>query len=228
MKISLLSQKGGVGKTTLSIHLCHALSLKGFNPILIDSDPQGSSLDWSLRRQGERLFPVVALDRPIIHKELPSLMKSYDFAVIDGAPRLSSLTRSAIMVSDLIVIPVQPSPLDVWAIHEVTELIKEIPEDILNKNLKTVFLVSRKIVNTAIARDFLEVLAAYDIPILNSQIAQRVVFTESLASGSTVLEVAPFTQAANEIRQLCKEILTYGDKESTNHDQSIGGDEKST
>lgn len=220
MKISILSQKGGVGKTTLSINLCHALSVKGFNPILIDSDPQGSSLDWSLARQGERLFPVVAIDRPIIHKELPNLMKGYDFAVIDGAPRLSSLTRSAIMASDMIIIPVQPSPLDVWAIHEVTELIKEIPEDILNKNLKTVFLVSRKIVNTAIARDFLEVLATYDIPILKSQVAQRIVFAESLASGSTVLETAPFSQAAKEIRQLCKEILTYGEKD-TNNNQPI-------
>lgn len=225
MKISILSQKGGVGKTTLSIHLCHALSLKGFNPILIDSDPQGSSLDWSLAREGERLFPVVALDRPIIHKELPHLMRGYDFAVIDGAPRLSSLTRSAIMASDLIVVPVQPSPLDVWAIHEVTELIKEIPEDILNKNLKTVFLVSRKIVNTAIARDFLEVLATYNIPILNSQIAQRIVFAESLASGSTVLEAAPFSQASKEIRQLCKEILTYAE-ENTNHNQPISDEAK--
>lgn len=216
----MLSQKGGVGKTTLSIHLCHALSLKGFNPMLIDSDPQGSSLDWSLARQGERLFPVVGIDRPVIHKELPGLMRGYDFAVIDGAPRLSALTRSAIMASDLIIIPVQPSPLDVWAIHEVVELIKEIPEDILNKNLKTVFLVSRKIVNTAIARDFLEVLATYDIPILKSQIAQRIVFAESLASGSTVLEIAPFSQAAKEIRQLCKEILTYAQKD-TNHNQSI-------
>ena len=218
MKISMLSQKGGVGKTTLSIHLCHALSLKGFNPILIDSDPQGSSLDWSLARQGERLFPVVALDRPIIHKELPHLMRGYDFAVIDGAPRLSDLTRSAIMASDLIVIPVQPSPLDVWAIHEVITLISE--AQVYNDKLKAVFLVSRKIVNTAIARDFLEVLVTYNIPILNSQIAQRIVFAESLASGSTVLEAAPFSQASKEIRQLCKEILTYAE-ENTNHNQSV-------
>jgi chromosome partitioning protein len=223
MKISILSQKGGVGKTTLSIHLCHALSLKGFNPILIDSDPQGSSLDWSLARQGERLFPVVALDRPIIHKELPRLMRGYEFAVVDGAPRLSDLTRSAIMASDLIVIPVQPSPLDVWAIHEVVTLIEE--ARVYNDSLKAVFLVSRKIVNTAIARDFLEVLDTYNIPILESQIAQRVVFAESLASGSTVLEIAPFSQAAKEIRQLCKEILIYA-KENINHDQSISNKEQ--
>ena len=127
------------------------------------------------------------------------------------------------MASDLIIIPVQPSPLDVWAIHEVVELIKEIPEDILDKNLKTVFLVSRKIVNTAIARDFLEVLATYDIPILNSQIAQRIVFAESLASGSTVLEAAPFSQASKEIRQLCKEVLAYGEKD-TNNNQPISGE----
>jgi chromosome partitioning protein len=214
MKIAILNQKGGSGKTTVSIHLSHALKLKGYRVLLVDTDPQGSSRDWAAARNGEAPFSVMALDRPIIHKELPKLAQGYEYVLIDGAPRVSDLTRSAIMAVDFVLIPIQPSPLDIWAVHEVVELIQE--ATIYKPDLSAAFLVNRKVVNSSIAREVSEVLQQYPFPVLNAQISQRVVFAECLNSGSTVLETAPKSAAADEVRAVCEEILASV-KEPTNH-----------
>ncbi|AFZ57625.1 AAA family ATPase [Anabaena cylindrica FACHB-243] len=214
MKIAILNQKGGSGKTTVSIHLSHALKLKGYRVLLVDTDPQGSSRDWAAARNEEAPFSVMALDRPIIHKELPKLAQGYEYVLIDGAPRVSDLTRSAIMAVDFVLIPIQPSPLDIWAVHEVVELIQE--ATIYKPDLSAAFLVNRKVVNSSIAREVSEVLQQYPFPVLNAQISQRVVFAECLNSGSTVLETAPKSAAADEVRAVCEEILAFV-KEPTNH-----------
>ena len=113
MIISVLNQKGGVGKTTLAIHISHALVLKGYSVLLVDADPQGSARDWAAARSDKPPFPVVGLDRPTIHRDLPALVKDFDHVVIDGPPRVSDLARSAIIAADLVVIPIQPSPYDI-------------------------------------------------------------------------------------------------------------------
>lgn len=203
--ISVLNQKGGSGKTTLSLHLAHALTLKGFKVLLVDADPQGSARDWAAARKGDSLFNVIGIDRPIIHKELPKLAEGFDYVVVDGAPRVSDLTRSAIMAADLVLIPIQPSPLDIWAAHEVVDLIKEAA--IYKADLSAAFVVNRKITNTAIAREVNEVLKEYPIPVLDAVISQRVGFAESLNIGSTVLETAPTSAAAQEVMALVDEIM---------------------
>ena len=205
MKIAILNQKGGSGKTTVSLHLAHALALKDFKVLLVDADPQGSARDWAAARSQEGPFNVVGLDRPILHKELPQLSQGYDYTIIDGAPRVTDLTRSAILASDLVIIPIQPSPLDIWAAHEVVELITE--ATMYKPNLSAAFLINRKIVNTAIARDVKDVLQDYAIPVLEATISQRVAFAECLNIGSTVLESAPKGTAALEIRAVVAEIL---------------------
>jgi chromosome partitioning protein len=101
------------------------LALKGASVLLIDADPQGSARDWAAARDGEPPFAVVGLDRPTIHRDLPAIAKNYDHVLIDGAPRVTELARSAILAADIIVVPVQPSPYDVWAAQEVVNLIKE-------------------------------------------------------------------------------------------------------
>jgi chromosome partitioning protein len=108
MIIGVLNQKGGVGKTTLSVNIAAALALSGKRTLLIDADPQGSALDWQSIRQGDTLFPVVGMAKPTLHKDVPELTSGYDHAIIDGPPRVNELARSAIMASDLV--PVQPSP----------------------------------------------------------------------------------------------------------------------
>ncbi len=105
MIIGVLNQKGGVGKTTLSVNIAAALAKRGARVLLIDADPQGSSLDWSAAREGEPLFSVVGLPRASIHKEISQVGQGYDHIIIDGPPRVTDLARSAIMASDLVLIP---------------------------------------------------------------------------------------------------------------------------
>lgn len=205
MIISVQNQKGGVGKTTLAIHISHALNLKGANVLLIDADPQGSARDWAAAREGQPPFAVVGLDRPTIHRDLPAIAKNYDHVVIDGPPRVTELARSAIGAADLVIVPVQPSPYDVWAAQEIINLIKE--ASVFKEKLKSVFVINRKIVNTAIGRDVLEALAGYELPVVRSQICQRVSFAECAATGQTVLETDPNGQASKEIKSLVEELL---------------------
>ena len=208
MIISVQNQKGGVGKTTLAVHISHALSEKGSSVLLVDADPQGSARDWAAARDGSPPFTVVGLDRPTIHRDLPEMAKNYDHVVIDGPPRVSELARSAIAAADIVIIPVQPSPYDVWAAQEVIDLIKE--ATVFKENLISVFAINRKIVNTAIGRDVVEALYGFGMQVLKAQVCQRVPFAESAATGRTVLESDPKGQAAKEITALTNELLEVG------------------
>ena len=207
MIVGVLNQKGGVGKTTLSVNLAACLARTGARVLLIDADPQGSALDWAAARQGDPLFSVVGFPRATIHKEIAQLGQGYDHIIIDGPPRVTDLARSAIMASDIVVIPVQPSPYDIWAAEEVVKLITE--ARVYKENIKSVFVVNRKITNTAIGRDVREALAAYPIHVLNASIAQRVVFAEAAAQGQAIFEIEPTGPAVAEMEAVAAELLEY-------------------
>jgi chromosome partitioning protein len=211
--LSFLSQKGGVGKTTLSLNLAGLYAVGGARTLLIDADPQASSISWSSIRTKEPLFSVVGMARGNLHKELPDLRRQYDVVIIDGAPRVNEIARSAIIASDLVLIPVQPSPVDIWASQETVQLVNEART--FRESLKAAFVINRKIVNTAIGRDVRDELSDFGYPVLKTHITQRVAFAESLARGLTVFEDQPHSAAAQEMEWLKEEAAAFAELEAT-------------
>jgi chromosome partitioning protein len=115
------------------------------------------------------------------------------------------VARSAIMASDLILIPVQPSPYDVWAAKDIVDMIGEATA--YKPGLKSAFVINRKIVNTALGRDVVEALSEYPVPVLKTSICQRIALAESAAQGQTVFETTPDKAAAKELRSLVGEVM---------------------
>ncbi|MGH7240042.1 MAG: ParA family partition ATPase [Candidatus Saccharimonadales bacterium] len=218
MILALLNQKGGVGKTTLAVHITAALALKGRSVLLVDADPQGSALDWAATRQADPLFSVVGLPKNNLHKEIPAHAAKYEDVIIDGPPRVNELARAAILASDMVLIPVQPSPYDVWAAKDIVDLLREAA--VFKENQICRFVINRKIVKTAIGRDVVDALKSYEIPVLSASIAQRVAFAESAGQGSTVVENDPTGQAADEINELVDEILSTATHEDSHEQKS--------
>ena len=201
--IAVLNQKGGAGKTTIATHLARALQIGGADVLLIDSDPQGSARDWAAVRE-EQPLSVVGIDRPTIERDLKNIARK-DFVVIDGAPQAADLAVSAIKAANFILIPVQPSPYDIWATADLVDLVKQRIE-VTDGKLRAAFVVSRAIKGTKIGSEITDALNGYGLPVLSSRITQRVGYPGSAATGSTVLDLEPDSEAAREVMALADEI----------------------
>ena len=205
--IAVLNQKGGSGKTTIATHLARALQLDGADVLLVDSDPQGSARDWAAVRD-DNPVTVVGIDRAkLLDRDLKNVGHK-DFVVIDGAPqapKTGDLAVSAIRAADFVLIPVQPSPYDIWATAELVELVKQRIE-ITDGKLKAAFVVSRAIKGTKMGAEVAEALNGYGLPVLDSRITQRVSYPGTAAAGTTILDAEPDGDGAREVRALMNEI----------------------
>lgn len=201
--IAVLNQKGGSGKTTIATHLARALQLDGADVLLVDSDPQGSARDWAAVREDQPLT-VVGIDRPTIDRDLKNIVRK-DFVVIDGAPQAADLAISAIKAAEFILIPVQPSPYDIWATADLVELVKQRIE-VTDGKLQAAFVVSRAIKGTRMGAEVKEALTDYGLPVLESRITQRVIYPGTAAAGTTVMDEDPEGDAAREVHALANEI----------------------
>ena len=211
MIIALLNQKGGVGKTTLATHIAGELALRSTSVILLDADPQGSALDWTQRRSQNglpRLFSAVGLARETLHQEAPELARRCDHIVIDGPPRIAALARSALLAADLVLIPVQPSPYDVWASAEMVALIRE--AQVFRPALRAAFVINRRVSTTVIGRETRDALSDQPLPALLAEVRQRIVFADSVAAGRLARKLDADSAAAREIAALTDEVLRHG------------------
>ena len=205
--IAVLNQKGGSGKTTIATHLARALQLQGSSVLLVDSDKQGSARDWSAVDESNPVT-VIGLDRPTLDRDLKNISDK-DFVVIDGSPQATDLAISAIKTADFVLIPVQPSPYDIWATSDLVDLVKQRIEMTDNK-LKSAFVVSRAIKNTRISGEVSEVLTEYGLPVLDAKIVQRIAYPNSAAIGKTVFETeSKISDAVAEMNALATEVRSY-------------------
>ncbi|KAA9013211.1 AAA family ATPase [Sphingobium limneticum] len=207
MIVAFLNQKGGVGKTTLALHLAGAWSARGRRVLVVDADPQASALDWADQRLREglpRLFGVLGLARETLHKELPDLARDTDHLIIDGPPRVAGIARSALLAADLVLIPAQPSPFDGWASSEMLRLLDE--ARIFRPELRARMLLNRCAARTVIARETAEALADQDPPMLASRVGQRVAFADAARTGRLASESDTGQMATRDIEALADEL----------------------
>lgn len=203
--ISILNQKGGAGKTTLSTNLAKGLQTRNYKVLLIDSDPQGSARDWSAANENCSIS-VVGIDRPTIERDIKNISSNYDFIIIDGAPQAHDLAVSAIKASDLVLIPVQPSPYDIWATSDLVDLVKQ-RISITDNKLKAFFIISRAIKGTKISSEIKEALSGYELPILEGRTTQRVSYATSAATGKSIFDDKLDLEAIKEMDLMIDEIL---------------------
>jgi chromosome partitioning protein len=203
MILGIINQKGGVGKTTMAVNIACCLAERGRRVTLIDADPQGSVLQWRSIADN-RIVEVIHRPVPLTAPDIRPLRRRCEYIVIDTPPALGEIGRSVLSVSDMAIVPVGPSPLDIWAGKETLDLIQEAVKR--RRKLKGRLLICRKIARTRVGREAREAMETYGMDIFQTEISQRVVYVEAMIAGRSVLQFAPRSDGAEEIRSLCHEI----------------------
>jgi chromosome partitioning protein len=202
MIISILNQKGGTGKTTLAVNIAREYTKRTFKTLLVDSDSQGSALRWHEESGGELVdltcLPVTTLDKDVV-----KFKDRYERIIIDGVPRVSPLTVCAIKAADVVLIPVQPSPYDIWATEDLVRLVQERIE-ITEGKLKAAFVICRSIKGTLLGREIVELLEPLGLPVFSSRTCQRQEYARCVSEGRTVCE--DMTEANKEIVAITNEL----------------------
>lgn len=213
--ICVTNQKGGVGKTTTTMQLAAALTIdKKKNKVcVIDADKQGSATRWASSASENKLFPadVIGLSAAggKVHQEIKKFIDKYDWIIIDCPPAIdSTIPQSALMVADLALIPIVPSPPDLWAGIGIRELIKNVSA--INENLKACLVPNMCQSNTTLAKEVLEVLSEFQVPMTKSKLTLRQAYRQSAAFGGSVFDLGTSAKlAVQEIEALAKEVIKF-------------------
>jgi len=204
---SVANQKGGTGKTTLSMNLAAGLSKRG-RTLIIDADPQGSAGQWAGLSPDESPFPVSVISiASNLPREIKRMREDYQYLVVDCPPTLETgVAQSAMTVSDMVLIPILPSPVDLWASIRLAEAIEQVK--IYNDELQPYILVNQLEPRNAMSRGMRQALDEFDIPALDSCMRRRAVYRSSALEGSSVYCMGKRGDPAKqEIDALIEEIL---------------------
>lgn len=206
MIVTIANLKGGASKTTTAVHLAAEGHARGLRVLLADADPQRSALTWAdLASEAGRAGPVVVGVSTNLHKTVPQMARDYDLTVIDAPPRGDDITRGACVVADLVVVPIGPSPVDVWAAGGTVAAIRGV--ETMRPDLRTVVLLVRLQARQGLSRQAREAVEGLGFPVLASTLGLRTAYAEALAAGEGVATYAPTSTAADEVRKLFDEIV---------------------
>ncbi len=204
--ISITQQKGGVGKTTLTAHLAVLWAKRGRTVAALDVDPQGSLTDWyeaRTRTLGPDGTPGLTVRPPSaarVATDVDRLARDHDIVLVDCPPHAATEARSAIRRASLVIVPVQPSPLDLWATRPTLELATKEDRPVL-------MVLNRASLRTHLAATMITRLGEFRVRVARTALGNRVLFAESMERGLTAHEVRPHSLAAEEMRKLGNEIL---------------------
>ncbi len=210
--IAVCNQKGGSGKTTLSMQLAGTLARRKNKVLVVDADPQGTATRWAASADDENPFPasVIGLSAASekVHREVKKFVGDYDFIVIDCPPAADSpVPQSALLIADLALVPIIPSPLDLWASVGIRQVIENVSE--INETLIARLVVNQCQPKTNLAKDTLEVLPEFGIPVCKNYLRQRTAYRQSAVFGQTVQDFGlKAKDATEEIEALTKEVLS--------------------
>lgn len=209
--IAVVNQKGGSGKTTLSMQLAGALARRGGRVLVVDADPQGTATRWAASAEDEKPFlaAVVGLSAAStkVHREVRKFVEDYQYIIIDCPPAADSpVPQSALLVADLALVPVIPSPLDMWAAVGIREVIANVSD--INEELKSRLVINQLQPNTTLAKEAMEVLPDFGIELCRTYMHQRQVYRQSAVFGQTAHDFgSKAASAVEEIEALTDELL---------------------
>ena len=203
--ITIANQKGGVGKSKLSYNIAIELTAPDKKAILFDTDPQQSCLTASKYRDKKNKTIKVETALTNIHQRVDEVKDEFDFIVIDTPPHDNKTMALAVMCADLVIIPVQDSPMDILSTSKTVDLVNEAQKN--NPDLKAYLLLSRIQPNTILSRELTDSLnSLYNIPILKSITTNRVDYKQAIIYGQSVTEFKPKSKASEEIQSIITEI----------------------
>jgi len=206
--ITVAQQKGGAGKTTLAAHLALAWAGEGRRVALVDIDPQGSLTAWHRLRE-ERLgsgrsgLTCADIKGWRVANEAERQARDHDIVLIDSPPHAETEARAAVRAAHLVVVPVQPSPMDVWATRPTLELARQ-------ERVPALIVLNRVPPRANLTDTMLAWIEELGAEVAQARVGNRVALATALAEGSGVTEMGNGGRAAEEVAALAGEILQRG------------------